>query len=687
MRFTTLGFGRFPTKDKIFDKMRPLLTFLILCTCSFALAAQYLPLDRQGYADSLQHLLNSNKATDSTKARAAFQLSSVWNKVDTVKARTYLEKGKTLADGSPFMQALYTYYTGQFYFKSAPAHSEKAYLKTDSILKESELTTISAYELWLSAWANYSILQQIKGDDEQVIDIMLRKVIPYARLGNLHEYVASAYSSVGVLFSNQLEFQKAAEYHEKAVHIIDSISAMPSARVEIYLEAASNYITLEDLNKAKQLQEKSKGLLEDFKKSSPYLSYIANEAMYYRKLKQYDQSLKFIRKGLLLAEHLGDEVLKESLSYDQSKTFFEQGNYQKAKDAMLDVVHHINYPSPGNKKLYYSLLAEIYFKLDNDKEAYRWQKAYSDISDSLSESHLKEKIHFMETRFRALENQKEIATLKVEKTLTQLESNKNRYFIWMLAGTSFILLLLAVFFIIYYINYRRLSVQKEINYQHKLKEIEQHQQLAVTKAMLDGEERERGRLARDLHDGLGGMLAGVKMNLSGWAARYLPSSGDTAFHKVISQLDTSVTEVRRIAHNMMPETLLKFGLKTALQELCDFYSRDDVQVDFQAFGIKESMAITLQTNIYRIVQELLSNALRHSGANYIVVQCSQNGNYFFITVEDNGCGFDSETPHKKKGMGFENLRKRVDYLQATLGITSAPGEGTSVHIEWHCANS
>lgn len=131
----------------------------------------------------------------------------------------------------------------------------------------------------------------------------------------------------------------------------------------------------------------------------------------------------------------------------------------------------------------------------------------------------------------------------------------------------------------------------------------------------------------------------------------------------------------------MPESLLNFGLETSLKDLCEFYMKHDLNVDFQAINIKKDLPLNLQINIYRIVQELLANGVKHSNADTILVQCSQNGNEFFITVEDNGKGFSEDEMKKVKSLGLKNLQNRVNYLKGKMEIQTEQNQGTSVNIE------
>lgn len=240
-----------------------------------------------------------------------------------------------------------------------------------------------------------------------------------------------------------------------------------------------------------------------------------------------------------------------------------------------------------------------------------------------------------------------------------------------------ILLFSALSIYAYKIN-RKLKKQKELNHH-------QQQLILCKEAMLEGEERERRKIARDLHDGLGGMLAGIKLKLSGFLVhqKHTESLGD-ALHKIIEQLDSSLTEVRGIARNMVPENLICFGLQTALEDLCLSFTTKNQVISFQAFCICNQMNLSTQLVIYRIVQEALANAIRHSGAKKIIVQCSQNDDRFFITIEDNGVGFDLMA-NSSNGIGLNNIKSRVKYLNGKIEVISVQNEGTTINLELNVA--
>lgn len=244
--------------------------------------------------------------------------------------------------------------------------------------------------------------------------------------------------------------------------------------------------------------------------------------------------------------------------------------------------------------------------------------------------------------------------------------NKNQQLLNTLLGTGAGVLLLIILLLGYI--YRSSKKQAKL----QLERVEQEQELKLTQALLEGEERERLRVARDLHDGLGGALAGIKLKLS-----HDPAVDE----KVVGQLESSISELRRIARNLMPERLMQSGLETALKDLCASMAGKNLEIECQANGIGQELPLTTQVNIYRIIQELLANAVKHSGATRIIVQCIREDKQFLITVEDNGKGFSVTDPRHANGIGLSNIHNRVKNLRGNMDIVSELNEGTSVNIE------
>lgn len=218
-----------------------------------------------------------------------------------------------------------------------------------------------------------------------------------------------------------------------------------------------------------------------------------------------------------------------------------------------------------------------------------------------------------------------------------------------------------------------------IRKRQRIKLLEREKQLATVEALLKGQEEERTRLAKELHDSVGGMLSGARMGFEN--SKKEQSHSIPVFENSIKQLDATMDELRKITQDLMPEMLLKYGLIDALAEHCNNLSLlSNSKVSFQHLGADSRFSKTQELCIYRIVQELITNALKHGKANNILAQLTVGNSNVLISVDDDGTGLVNNEATEGKGMGMRNLMQRVNYLNGKMDISSQPGEGVSVNI-------
>jgi signal transduction histidine kinase len=274
-------------------------------------------------------------------------------------------------------------------------------------------------------------------------------------------------------------------------------------------------------------------------------------------------------------------------------------------------------------------------------------------------------------------------TEKKELQIIALEDEK-KLMIWLgIAGGAVLLLALAAFFFLWRwtVQKKRLAESQRELAEQQVKQLEQEKQLIATQAVLDGEVQERTRLARDLHDSLGSILAATKYNLVD--IKQIATLGEKdvkCYNTAVSLLDDSMNEMRRLAHHLMPDALSRFGLKPAIGDFCDALPT----VQFVWYGDESRLDPKLEEVVYRIAHELISNALKHSGASHILVQIVQELSRIALVVQDDGSGFDPETV--TAGMGLSNIRIRVASFGGIINIDSKVGEGTEVNIEFSITN-
>jgi signal transduction histidine kinase len=246
--------------------------------------------------------------------------------------------------------------------------------------------------------------------------------------------------------------------------------------------------------------------------------------------------------------------------------------------------------------------------------------------------------------------------------------------VYWLSGSGVVIFILLIILLIF--RNRIVKHQKIIAEQQVVK-LNHEKTLIANQSILEGETAERSRLARDLHDGLGGMLSVVRLNLKGiTTGAFVEDEDVTRYRKVLSMLDDSIKELRRVTHHMMPESLLRYGLKASLADFCN----DIPSVQFHYYGNESRLDCKLEILIYISAHELVNNALRHAEAKQINLQLVQENDRVSLTVQDDGKGFDPDVA--EKGIGLGSVKTRVASFDGKMSIYSSPGHGTEINIEF-----
>lgn len=653
--------------------------FLCILTAFVLKAQELVPLNEKKYTDSLQTTADNQRNSGLSRADAYFLLSGYYRNFDPVSSRKYLDNGKALMGKDPFTAAKYFYYEGQYYTDQDKEKAISYYQK--AIQAFSKLKTKESDFYLALCWYSYGIAKKNTEGYPYLIKTMLEKSIPIAEKHGETKVLGFLYTQLALMLTYNAEFEKAGNYNTKALQVLEKTAPQSPEMFFTYLNMTSNYCYQVKADMGKKFLDKAEKMISPYPDSSSNASFYYNKTLYFVSKQEHDQALQAIDKGLFYTKKFRMKLMMQMFYFHKYDIFKKQKKFTEAKNLLEDILAEKTLATDlNNKKIMYQHLSDINEILGDPVQALVWQKKYSKLNDSLNAENIKLEINKIERKYNTSEKEKKIAFLNSEKNQKEMEVNKKNYYLWVLSLVLLLIIILLIFLFVIYRNNKKLSEQKEINLQQKIEDIKQKEELTLTKAILEGEEKERERIAKDLHDGLGGMLAGVKINFSTWSSAHLEAKEHGDFYKILDQLDLSIAELRHVARNLMPESLLNFGLETALHDLCEFYIRKDLDIYFQPINIEKKLPLTIQLNIYRIVQELLANAVKHSGASNILLQCSQSGENFLITIEDNGKGFNKERQEPVKGMGFLNLKNRVNYLKGKIEIHSDP-QGTTINIE------
>ncbi len=481
---------------------------------------------------------------------------------------------------------------------------------------------------------------------------------------------AQALDIIQGLFTQLKQYRRSITYGKQAIALLEK-GGHPLLMAMAVSNLGMNYTQLRIYDSALNYYQESLRLaLQNENKHLESAAYL-NIGDVYLKTMEYEKIEPYMKKALSLSKELGSFTSQAIAYRGISYSSFYRKQYERAgKYADSSLAIAIQHDLKPEMQKTYAHLANLSFALQQHQQGDWYSMKAAEINDSLVNESIQKRTIEMDKKYQTALKDTQIdlqqASLKV-KTIWN----------YVLAGGALAITLVSI---LIYRNYR----QRQRLQEQRITELETEKQLAATGAVLKGEEQERTRLAKDLHDGLGGMLSGIKYALHTVKGNLIMTPENAqSFERSLDMLDSSIREMRRVAHNMMREALVKFGLDIALQDFCnDINKSGALQVSYQSIGLEGiELEQTKAITIYRIVQELLNNIMKHAAATNAIVQISRNEKQLSVTVEDDGKGFDESVLRQSKGIGWSNIQHRIEFLKGHWEVDSEPGKGTSVHIE------
>ena len=388
-----------------------------------------------------------------------------------------------------------------------------------------------------------------------------------------------------------------------------------------------------------------------------------NKALgYYLKCLEIDKSENDSYGMVLSLLNIG-EANKEMKQYNNALDYFKQ-----AEKICLE-----EDAKPLLKEVYRSI-SDCYQKTNQLDKAYFYLDKYSQLKDSLLNEESIQQIAEMQTRFETEKKDLEIKKQQAELLVNKADATKRKILNYILIAAALLTLLISYLFYNRYTLKQKALLNTEILKQQELR----------SKAIIEAEENERRRIAQDLHDGVGQILSAAKLNLSGLQDRLhlTDIESQTLFKNSMDLVDDSVKEVRAVSHNMMPNALLKSGLVAAVREFVNkLNTGEKLKIDLEINGLNERLEQTTEAILFRVLQEIVSNIVKHAKASHISIQLIKHDTELTVMVEDNGVGFDTKKINNFDGIGLKNIQSRIAFLKGSVNFDSAIGRGTTVVIE------
>ncbi len=521
---------------------------------------------------------------------------------------------------------------------------------------------------------NLGVAHYHRGDLELALTNYLGALDIYERK-NEKEKLAKVLNNIGIVYRTQEKYQQAESIYQRSFQLKKDLNDSLGMAASLQ-NLGAVYSMLENNERAVEHLEQALALYR--KVNSPKdvaSSYITLGEVYLKdnKLSQaksaFEQAWRFFKLNPSVTyspnalQGLGHVAM-------QQKNFADAENYFRQSLAFSR-----DFEQKEIRLRLLNNLAESLHQQGKNAEAFLFKNEAYALRDSLTEEKRLSLLEEMQTRFDVKQKENE---LRISQLELQERTRQRNGFIF---GAVFLgLLALAVFFLLR----NRIRANKKIATQNaeiqrqQIQQLQQEKKLTALSSMLEGQEQERMRIAHDLHDSLGGLLASVR-------AHFNSLNGNTAqqplFEKTDQLINEAYGEVRRISHNMMPRALALAGLPGALEDLAQNLRQQGLACELEIIGLNgESLPQARAMNLYRIVQELTNNVLKHAGAKNLLLQLIQQNGELTIIVEDDGQGFDLSEAQQRNGLGMSSITSRVEFLQGNIEWDPVPGEGTTVSV-------
>lgn len=382
---------------------------------------------------------------------------------------------------------------------------------------------------------------------------------------------------------------------------------------------------------------------------------------------------QFLLKVLDDARSINSAVHEANALVGLGRVNNKLGRYEDAQKYFLEyfeIDKKLDYTKLRHEALYE--FSELENNVGNYKHANELLEEYYIIKDSIFTEESRRITSDLDAKYEAAKKDIELANQQI--TIKQNVNQRNIF----LGGALFSLLLAGFFWNSKSKSDKIYTQQIEIDRQ-KITQLEKEKKIFAMNALIEGQEEERLRIAKDLHDGLGGLLSTVKARLSNINAEVEKIESYNIYQKTTNMVDEACEEVRRISHNLLPGALRLDGLKTAIEQLGEDLSKShNLNVNVEVIGFEGKIDETKEIFIYRIVQEAMNNIIKHAEAKQVLLQLSETDEDYHIIVEDDGQGFD--TTNKSPGIGLKSIKSRVEHLQGDVDISSITNKGTTISI-------
>lgn len=508
----------------------------------------------------------------------------------------------------------------------------------------------------------HAYLNTNKFDSASIIYLsLLHDILP----ATSHNYVQVIYAYMGAgSCAQRIYAERTLGYYDQAEQIA-TIYGDTSYMIRVLNKKAIHYYESGDFKIARSYATRSQALLQQlssgFDLSEARFQNDYALAVCLMGEKQPDAALPYSRSALHHAQlfqspsHLTEALYLLGRNYNRIARYAEaEGHLTTALQLAKERGQQVTMAD------IYKELGTAYANLGRYDQAYTLTLRYTSLWDSIRNGEIAGRIAEMDNRYKVAEKDKLLAQNKLQIVNQQIKIKNQYILVGVVAAAGFFIILMLILIL------RKRKHRAEVE---------------SLKARITGEEQERTRMAMELHDGIVSRLSIIKTNLCTLPQpSQIPEEQD-ALQEAIAQLDQGIAELRTTSHNLLPEILKQAGLTAALDTYCrKIKQTGKLDIDFQMIGNLPQLREDFQLNIYRIIQEIVNNILKHSGATTALIQFTVRASRLEVTIDDNGTRAHTGETNKETGIGMHNLQSRLQLLGGSM--ETERNEGTSVYLSF-----
>lgn len=489
------------------------------------------------------------------------------------------------------------------------------------------------------------------------------------------ERIGSAYMNLAGAFYQLKKYDEAMPYYEKCLTVTHHLPEQPEYIATLYNNVGNIYSAKKDTSKALSYFNKSLAMATGKGYKDAEGGAYEGLASIFALKSNPDSALHYYLKSITLFESIGNADALMNVLIQAASIYLHKGQTDDATDMAVqaaEIAQQTGAKIPMRESA--NVLAKAFESKRNYKQALYYQQLFSQYSDSVVNEASNKQVEELKIVYETEKKEAENKLLTEENKLKDVVIAKSRN------DKLFLLLVIFLMIIAAWFGYSRYRLQQ----QQKLnKEIAIQQELR-TKAVMQTEEQERQRIATDLHDGVGQLLSVARMTVANLQSTYAGKEPQikTALQNAVNLMDESLKEVRSISHNMMPNALIKAGLVKAVREFVQkISSTGQLKAELEIIGLDNRLAAETESILFRVMQELVNNIIKHSQASAVSIQLTRDEKEILLMIEDNGVGFDISGQSAFEGIGLKNIKNRIAYLNGTVDFDSRAGRGTIVTIE------